>query len=550
MSSNSKAGTEQVQQENAQPPSAVAANGTGNADVSSDKKQQQSRPKRARPSKNDRKEPAVSTFRFHCDYCGRDLSSAIRARCAVCPDYDSCLDCFSVGATLNPHLPDHPYRLIQVTSECAFQQGWGADEEEKLLEGLELYGVGNWEEVAKLIGTKNASETEKHYMRVYLQSSIAPLPDPTKMLPSDKECQSENSELDPKTLRVMHMHQQEDAAGFMSKRGDFVYEWDNEAEEILGDIEIGVDESRREQSLKLRILEIYCHKLDERERRKKFVIERGFTNVKVRQEIEKKRSKDEKELREKLRVFARYRSQEEFDKFIAGLLEERRLRVDLEAHYAARLAGAATLAESSRIIAASQRNGKPRSESSAANEEVKAKPPTPVSQSNRNRTARKGLAQGTPSSMSESRSVEEAAAAAAATSASGTSNLSSTVKNSTTPTSQADGRDRAAKGSLQNDVELELMPGAELLSVAELALCSSLKLSPHQYLIVKEAMIRESARVGYLKKKDAKSIVHLDTTKVSKIFDYLLACGWIKSGGIIAGASRSTLPIANGGKRS
>lgn len=546
MSSNSKAGAEPPQPCNAPPASTVTSGGGNTPEVSSDKKQQQARPKRARPSKTERKEPTVSTYRFHCDFCGRDLSSAIRARCAVCPDYDSCLDCFSVGATLNPHLPDHPYRLIQVSSENVYQGGWGADEEEKLLEGLEVYGVGNWEEVAKLIGTKNPLETEQHYMQVYLQSTTAPLPDPTKVLPAEKDVSSESSEIDPKSLRVMHMHQQEDAAGFMSKRGDFVYEWDNDAEEILGDIEISNDESQKEQNLKLNILEIYCHKLDERQRRKDFVIERGLTDIKANQEIEKKRSKDDRDLREKLKVFARFLSPDDFDKFVRGLRDERNLRHELDLYHAARLAGATTIAESQQITASSQKMVRAQADSPAPSEDLKAKSTPPAGQNSRNRTARKSTGHGTSSSISETRSTDDNVPAS---SASAGSNPSSSVNNSTAQPAQTENRDRSAKSSLLNDVELELMPGAELLSQAEISLCTSLKLTPHQYLIVKEVMIRESARVGCLKKKDAKNIIRLDATKVSKIFDYLLACGWIKSGVAASSASRNPIPVTNGSKR-
>jgi len=48
---------------------------------------------------------------------------------------------------------------------------------------------------------------------------------------------------DPKSLRVMHHFTEDDNAGWMPKRGDFVYEWSNEAEEILADLEISPHEN-------------------------------------------------------------------------------------------------------------------------------------------------------------------------------------------------------------------------------------------------------------------------------------------------------------------
>lgn len=34
---------------------------------------------------------------YHCNYCMRDISSTIRIKCAVCQDWDLCMDCFAAG---------------------------------------------------------------------------------------------------------------------------------------------------------------------------------------------------------------------------------------------------------------------------------------------------------------------------------------------------------------------------------------------------------------------------------------------------------------------
>ncbi len=46
---------------------------------------------------------------YHCNYCNKNLSNVVRIRCAKCDDFDLCLECFSVGAEVNPHKNDHPY---------------------------------------------------------------------------------------------------------------------------------------------------------------------------------------------------------------------------------------------------------------------------------------------------------------------------------------------------------------------------------------------------------------------------------------------------------
>lgn len=455
----------------------------------------QSRPKRAR-TKAEKKETPENTSRFHCNYCGRDLSTAIRARCAECLDYDSCLDCFSVGASLEPHKPTHAYRLIEVVQKPIFQLGWSADEEDKLLEGLEMYGVGNWEQVARMVGSKGAYDTEQHFLKVFLQSNCAPLPDPAKVLPAEDPPSADLCEdIDPKALRVMHKHQQNDAAGWMPKRQDFVYEWDNEAEDILGDMEISEEDSKADRDLKLQVLEIYNTKLDERKRRKDFVVERGLTDFKTYQAADKKRPKEEKDICDKLAPFARFLTPGDMDRCVQGILDERHLRLQLDVYREGYALGATTVSDCGRLVPQSKsktRNAALSSEGLGSGA-MSANPSTSASLSRRSRRP----------------------------------NGEAVIEDSSS--TKPDVHDLIT-GILGPEIDISLTPGAELLSRTEHNLCKSLKISAHQYLIVKEVMVRESARLGFLRKKEAKALVRLDSTKVFKIHDYLQACGWIRSG--------------------
>lgn len=65
-----------------------------------------------------------------------------------------------------------------------------------------------------------------------------------------------------------------------------------------------------DRDVKTKVLEIYNWKLEERVRRKQFVIERGFLDWKKQQQIEKRKSKEERELYNKMRVFSRFWPQE------------------------------------------------------------------------------------------------------------------------------------------------------------------------------------------------------------------------------------------------
>ena len=86
--------------------------------------------------------------KYHCDHCSKDLSQQMRIKCAECPDYDLCLDCFSIGSETKDHKKEHSYRLdfltwsieqwelilcdclrvIEVLDFPIFSQDWGADE--------------------------------------------------------------------------------------------------------------------------------------------------------------------------------------------------------------------------------------------------------------------------------------------------------------------------------------------------------------------------------------------------------------------------------------
>jgi len=134
-----------------------------------------------------------------------------------------------------------------------------------------------------------------------------------------KEKDKKAKSLDPTAANI---------SGYMPLRNEFAVEWDDDAELIIADMEFKDDDPDREQ--KLKILSIYNAKLDEREKRKQFVLERKLYDFKRRNELEKKLSVEELELVKSMRPFARFQSAEEQDKLVAGMIEELRLRKRIE----------------------------------------------------------------------------------------------------------------------------------------------------------------------------------------------------------------------------
>lgn len=59
-------------------------------------------------------------------------------------------------------------------------------------------------------------------------------------------------------------------------------------------------------------------------------MERGLLNLKRQQSDDRKRTKEERELYQRSRVFMRYQTMEEHEALVAGLNDERKLRQRIE----------------------------------------------------------------------------------------------------------------------------------------------------------------------------------------------------------------------------
>lgn len=118
--------------------------------------------------------------------------------------------------------------------------------------------------------------------------------------------------------------------GFMPKRRDFEVEYDNDAELLLAEMEFNDDDSEEEKTMKFRLIDIYNHKLDERLKRKEFVITRGLLDLKEQMRLEKNRTKEEKEIYNMMKVFARFSSAKEHEELVKGIIREKQIRQRIE----------------------------------------------------------------------------------------------------------------------------------------------------------------------------------------------------------------------------
>lgn len=536
---------------------------------------------------------------YHCNYCNKDISGIIRIRCAKCPDFDLCMECFSVGVEVTPHKSNHPYRVIENLCFPLIHPDWNADEEILLLEGVETHGLGNWAEVAEHVATKTKAQCYNHYMSSYMNSPCSPLPDlvhlhgktraellamvkvhpegrkgvagegmvlkPPKQEPSVSPTRVKLEERDaprdgrsPSSISVGSVTEGEkgqertfesksltatnttgvdkkptvtgqhkegsdsaatgaedggqsnrsiggkkpkpllegskdgttylDQSGYNPKRREFDPEYDNDAELPLAEMEFKETDTETDRELKLRMLHIYLSRLDERKRRKDFILGRGLLDVKRQEELENQRSEEERKLYQQARVFLRYHSTEEHEALLVGLCAEQRIRQRISELQECQSAGCHTLAEAEQYKVEKQR------------------------QEAGTRRAKDGSAQ-LPSGK-------------------GLQRLS---KNPSKEGNDGDvnplDKVIASGGiaSYASTFDITGFPGTRLLSSTEQQLCCKNKIFPASYLKMKEVLMLESLKSGQIKRSDAQQLLKAYPSKVDVVFDLLLQMGWVQS---------------------
>ncbi|KAK7023766.1 transcriptional adapter 2 [Favolaschia claudopus] len=197
-------------------------------------------------------EPGIQ---LECDSCACDLTHSIRIKCAdpACLSEDGvdiCPPCFCAGKEFGTHLRTHAYRVIEFNSYPIFSADWGADEELLLLKGIANHGLGNWKKIAEHVGTQTKEEVEKHYNTCYIDSSDWPLPQMDLKFDVAPEQFQE-----AKRRRITEMNARpvlppkpaptsapgiHEIATFLPGRLEFEHELDNEAEDLVKDLEFGV----------------------------------------------------------------------------------------------------------------------------------------------------------------------------------------------------------------------------------------------------------------------------------------------------------------------
>lgn len=443
------------------------------------------------------------------------------------------MPCFSNGASSHNHdPPTHPYQVIEQHSVPIYTEDWGADEELLLLEGAELYGLGSWADIADHIGGyRTKEEVRDHYNKVYIESSRFPLPE--RASPNDltlletisreefqarKKRRIEERKEAAKTAQPATPKQKPNASvpachevqGYMPGRREFEVEYANDAEDAVQHMQFdpgdGINprtgELDPEVELKLTVMDIYNCRLTARVERKKVMLEHNLLEYKKNVATEKKRTKEERDLINKTKPFARMMNHQDYEEMCQGLLHEHNLRQAIAQLQEWRQMGLTDLKSGEKYEADKQQRA----------QRVQSSNPL-------DRLASSRTSKATPP-------VEAPSAAAALTvpelplrlQRSGSHVPNGSQENgmtsghsSGTPTPPSSNKSRIVLQPLPNvqplKFENEVPTDWHLLTKEEQQLCSVLRIFPKPYLVLKEQLMKEAMKQGgNLKKKVVKEI--------------------------------------------
>ena len=434
----------------------------------------------------------VSIMPKSCQCCAADVSEPF-IRCVHCkPHVDMCLLCFSKGREFGSHKSSHDYEVKQ-SNFSVTEEAWTAAEDMKLLISLLDLGFGNWREISKQVRTKSSVECKRHYMKNFIENPIFDTVSTSQFNATSSEFQGGKEivfkacEDPPRPPPMSDMATE--MAGYMPCRGDFDTEYDNFAETSIKDIEFDNMDDDLLKELKFVAIEIFHSRMKERSFRKRIVRKHGLINQ--LKDTSASLSRQERFIRDSLRVFSRLQPPEHTEIFIQGLLVQYNLMKHIKSLQSYRKAGL------KRKQAASIHK-----KLNNERKDVKSK-----------RTMQNEISCFLDVPISCQLWLQKHLQA----------NANTKVPSMSPVIFPQIARKPAAR------LELSGMPGVEILSHDEKELCSLLRIAPLQYTIHKNTLIRESQRLGSLRLQQARPLIKIDVNKTKRLFDFCIEQGWINN---------------------
>lgn len=266
------------------------------------------------------------------------------------------------------------------------------------------------------------------------------------------------------------------------------------------------DEDPHDLELKLMILDMYNERLERRVERKSAILERGLVEVRRRQAAERRRPKEERDLLARVRHFARLQTPMDFEEFFDGLCYQeslKRLASQLQEY---RRAGLTTLSEASKYEA--EKAERQRKANLLAEEGGTATTPAPTPAKRGPSVARKtGRDSETPFGEDDSRA-----------------SIAPPPPKREKPTEPKPPR------KPPRPLDLSSHPSLHLLTRPEQVLCSTQRIQPSAFLVMKKAILAEYIRrMGKMSRRESRTLFHMDVNKVGKVYDLLEEQGYLQA---------------------
>ena len=291
--------------------------------------------------------------RFDCAYCRRSVrgETHLRHKDESKADLALCTDCYTAEVEVQggPKWDADNVKVVEpsIDSGPLLVENWLADQEKLLLEGILQYGFGNWRAVSEHVGDKDEKACEEHYEKFYLRSKAFPLPDlsgppqkvgdgdgataaamaaAAKAAAVDLKAKPEKRGasgliLDGQSVAAA------DVVGYMPLRGEYDTEYDNDAELAIAEIEINGKESEEELQSKLDMLFNYNNQLDERQRRRDFVMKHDVQDRMARHHaMDRRLTREERLFRTAMRPYAQHTTVDEHENLMKAMLKEQTLQ--------------------------------------------------------------------------------------------------------------------------------------------------------------------------------------------------------------------------------
>lgn len=229
------------------------------------------------------------------------------------------------------HAPDHEYFVIPGTKlETSYFDHVQFGSIMTLVDTTRRFSVGSWDEISRRSRIENVTDNENILLslnRLWGGSGI------------EKQTTSGSFKSSPvlKILEAMIMNSAQepvgsDMAGFIDRRCDFDFEYDDSAELIIADLELSDDDTTEERLAKIDCMRQLSSRLFRREITKKFVRDNRLLKIQSQMDSFRVKTAEELEIFGKSRPVRRFLDETvKADMFSQIMLYERRLHARIKA---------------------------------------------------------------------------------------------------------------------------------------------------------------------------------------------------------------------------